>query len=129
MIPIRRLASSVKLGTGHVYVGELPGLTKALSLLGGTKALDDNNSSVDDHHNDDYDTPGIVLGLDFLQQTYRMLLRIGTAGVGSNSSGTAAGKRGGETQHKHQHEEEEEVWFEELHNQPRYSFSPTIIST
>ena len=64
-VPIR--AGGVSLGEGPVYVGDLPGLT----LMGGLS-----NSSL----------PAVILGLDSLRRTYRMILRVS----------------------------ENEVWFEEL---------------
>jgi hypothetical protein len=64
-VPIR--AGTVSLGEGPVYVGDLPGL----ALMGGLS-----NSSA----------PRVVLGLDSLRRTYRMILRVS----------------------------ENEVWFEEL---------------
>jgi hypothetical protein len=54
-VPIR--AGTVSLGEGPVYVGDLPGL----ALVGGLS-----NSSV----------PGVVLGLDSLRRSYRMILRV-----------------------------------------------------
>lgn len=64
-VPIR--AGKVSLGEGPVYVGDLPGLT----VMGGLS-----NSSL----------PTVILGLDSLRRTYRMILRVS----------------------------ENEVWFEEL---------------
>ena len=68
-------AGDVSLGEGPVYVGDLPGL----QMIGGMTG-----SSL----------PAVVLGLDSLRRTYRMILRA----------------------------PESEVWFEELHDQKRGIF-------
>jgi len=67
-VPIR--AGKVSLGEGPVYIGDLPGL-KMAGTMAGTPL------------------PAVVLGLDSLRRSYRMILRAPA----------------------------DEVWFEELHNQ------------
>ena len=64
-VPVPIQAGPVNLGQGVVHVGELPGMNYLLSLMeGGGQVLDPSQ------------VPGVILGLDFLRQTYRMVLRV-----------------------------------------------------
>jgi hypothetical protein len=58
--------STVQFGDGYVYIGDLPGLAVMEKLR--------QNSS--DSGPDNAISPSVVLGLDFLRRTYRMLLRL-----------------------------------------------------
>jgi len=55
-------AGDFSFGNGHVHVGDLPGL-KLMAQVGGLDAAD---------------SPAVVLGLDCLKRSYRMILRAGT---------------------------------------------------
>ena len=72
---------TVCLGHGHVYVGELPGMAFLGGIPSRTKANMTVNSSL----------PSVVLGLDILKQTYRMVVSASR----------------------------QEIWLEELHDQSR----------
>jgi hypothetical protein len=103
-ISIQTAMGDVSLGSGHVYVGDLPGLamimTPAAAVAAAndsiiTTATTDSDASDVSDDNDAPPRPAAILGLDFLRRTHRMTLRVG----------------GGDG-------EEDEVWFEEWKLRP-----------
>ena len=99
VLPIRRSVSAsinlytaigdVHLGRGHVYVGQLPGLDMLLSSsVTATSSSQTNKKPQKEKDDVSKNKPAAILGLDFLGQTYRMTLRVGS--------------------------KDDEVWFEEF---------------